>query len=156
MRTLSLNGHGLGNPQTINELHGLVKKEGPNLVFLMETRLSSSSLQWLRVQLRMCGCLGVDRHGQGRGLALLWDSTVTVNIESYSDHHIHAEVIQSDGITWRLTCFYGHSERALQHRSWSLLRQLWPTSDTPWLVIGDFNEIMRIDEKMGHEDRNAN
>ena len=71
MRTLSLNCRGLGNPQTINELHGFVKKEGPNLVFLMETRLSSSSLEWLRVRLRMCGCLGVDHHGQGGGLALL-------------------------------------------------------------------------------------
>ena len=66
------------------------------------------------------------------------------------------EVIQLDGITWRLTCFYGHPEKALRHRSWSLLRQLRPISDTLWLVIGDFNEIMRIDEKMGREDRNAN
>jgi hypothetical protein len=67
MRALSLNCRGLGNPQTVNELHDVVKKEGPNLVFLMETRLTNSSLEWLRVQLRMRGCLGVDRHESGGG-----------------------------------------------------------------------------------------
>ena len=29
-------------------------------------------------------------------------------------------------------------------------------NDAPWMVIGDFNEIMRIDEKVGRDDRNAN
>ena len=73
MRALSLNCRGLGNPQTVNELHDIVKKEGPNLVFLMETRIANSSLEWLRVRLRMRGCLGVERHGLSGGLALLWD-----------------------------------------------------------------------------------
>ena len=156
MRTLSLNCRGLGNPEIVNELHDLVKKEGPNLVFLMETRLCVRSLEWLRVRLRMCGCLGVDRHGQGGGLALLWDSSVTVNIDSYSDSHINAEVIQVDGIHWRLTRFYGHPERALRNRSWTLLRHLSSLSDMPWMVIGDFNEIIRLDEKSGRVDKNAN
>ena len=123
MRALSLNCRGLGNPQTVNELHDVVKKEGPNLVFLMETRLTNSSLEWLQVQLRMRGCLGVDRHefGGGGGLALLWDSMVDVIVRGYSVHHISAEVNQSNGLQWRVTVFYGHPEVALRHRSWELL-----------------------------------
>ena len=100
MRALSLNCHGLRNPQTVNELHDVVKKEGLNLVFLMETRLTKSSLEWLRVRLRMRGCLGVDRHESGGrgGLVLLWDSTVDVTVRGYSVHHIDVEVNQSDGL----------------------------------------------------------
>lgn len=33
--------------------------------------------------------------------------------------------------------------------SWSLLRLLKPTQNISWLCIGDFNEIMSHDEKMG-------
>jgi hypothetical protein len=68
---LSLNCRGLGNPQTVNELHELVKRKGPNIVFLMETRLPVRSLEWLRLRLRMKGCMGVERRGLGGGLALL-------------------------------------------------------------------------------------
>jgi hypothetical protein len=100
MRALSINCRGLGNPQTVNELHDIVKKKGPNLVFLMETRLANSSLEWLQVHLWICGCLGVERHGLGGGLALLWDSTVNVTIQSYLAYHIDAEVIQADGFLW--------------------------------------------------------
>ncbi len=39
MNVLSLNCCGLGNQATMNELHGLVKSEGPKIVFFMETRL---------------------------------------------------------------------------------------------------------------------
>ena len=98
MKALSLNCHGLGNPQTVNELHDLVKQKGPNVVFLMETRLSVRSLEWLRVRFRMQGCMGVERSGQGGGLALFWDSSVKVHVQSYSDYHINAEVIQIDGL----------------------------------------------------------
>jgi hypothetical protein len=152
---LSLNCRGLGNPQTVNELHELVRKKGPNIVFLMETRLEVRSLEWLRLRLRMKGCMGVDRHGLGGGLALLWDSSVDVHIQHYSDHHISANVVQADGIQWRITGFYGHPETSLRHRSWSLLRHLRGPSGVPWMVMGDFNEIMRIDEMVGQADRNT-
>ena len=152
---LSLNCRGLGNPQTVNELHDLVRKKEPNIVFLMETRLQVRSLEWLRLRLRMKGCLGVERHGLGGGLALLWDSSVDVHIQSYSDHHINADVFQSDGIHWRITGFYGHPETSLRHRSWMLLRHLRSQSEVPWMVLGDFNEITRIEEQLGQVDRNV-
>ena len=156
MRALSLNYHGLGNPQTVHELHNLVKKEGPNVVFLMETRLFASSLEWLRIRLNMRGCLGVERQGQGGGLALMWDASVNVDIQSYSSHHINAEVRQSDGTQWRITGFYGYPEVALRDRSWALLRHLGTLSDVPWLALGDFNEITQQEKLSGRLDRNAN
>uniref|UniRef100_A0A2N9HU49 CCHC-type domain-containing protein n=1 Tax=Fagus sylvatica TaxID=28930 RepID=A0A2N9HU49_FAGSY len=139
----------------VNELHDLVRKKGPNIMFLMETRLEVQSLEWLRLRLQMKGCLGVERHGLGGGLALLWDSSVDVHIQSYSDHHINAEVFQLDGIHWRITGFYGHPETSLRHWSWTLLRHLWSQSEVPWMVLGDFNEITRISEQLGQVDRNV-
>ena len=39
MKTLGLNCRGLGNPETVHDLHDVVRKEDPKIVLLMETRL---------------------------------------------------------------------------------------------------------------------
>ncbi len=153
MKTLSLNYCRIGNPETVSELHTLVGKEDLSIVFLMETRLELRHLEFLRVRLGMRGCFGVDRHGFGGGLALLWSSSIDIHIQSFSNHHIDADVIQEDGLRWRATGFYGHPERAMRVHSWSLLRHLYRLRSMPWLVMGDFNEIISLDEKWGREDR---
>uniref|UniRef100_A0A2N9I6M1 CCHC-type domain-containing protein n=1 Tax=Fagus sylvatica TaxID=28930 RepID=A0A2N9I6M1_FAGSY len=138
---------------TVNELHGVVKLEVPKIVFLMETRLPVRKLEFLRVKFGMRGCFGVNRKRFGGGLALFWDDSVTLHIQSYSLFHIDAHVIQGDGVTWRFTGFYGHPEAGLRVRSWALLRQLYALADLPWVLIGDFNEISALEEKYGREDR---
>ena len=100
----------------------------------------------------MSGCFGVDHHGYGGGLALLWDASVSLSIQNYSNHHIDAEVTQEDGVCWRITGFYGHSEVAFRLNTWALPHQLHGLSTKPWLVLGDFNEMMALDEKWGRED----
>lgn len=95
----------------------------------------------------MGNCFGVDRHGYGGGLALLWDSSVNLHIRSFSHHHIDAEFHEDAGFWWRITGFYGYPEVARRHLSWSLLRQLHSLSTLPWMVFGDFNEIVSLDEK---------
>jgi hypothetical protein len=61
MKTISLNCRGPGNPETVLELHNLVKNEVPQIVFLMETRLPIWKLEFISVKLGMKGCFGVDR-----------------------------------------------------------------------------------------------
>jgi hypothetical protein len=86
-------------------------------------------------------------------LALLWDSSVTVHIQSYSNYHIDAKVFQDDGVCWRLTGFYGHPEVSLRCRTWELLRRLHAEDNQPWIAFGDFNETILLDEQCGREDR---
>ena len=152
MKIFNLNYRELGNPKTVSELHTIVRKENPNIVFLMETRLDSLNLEFLRVRMGMFGCFGVDRHGLGGGLALLWNSSIVVHIQSH--HHIDADMVHEDGLRWRATGFYGHPERGLHDHSWALLRHLWSIRNLPWLVLGDFNEIMALNEQWGRLDRN--
>jgi hypothetical protein len=130
-----------------------VRKEDLNIVFLMETRLTFCNLEFLRVHLGMGSCFGVDRHGYGGGLPLLWDSCITIQIRSFSDYHIDAEVLLSDGLSWRITGFYGHPEAALRVHSWALLQRLHHMQDLPWIVLGDFKEILSLDEQWGRHQR---
>lgn len=56
-------------------------------------------------------------------------------------------------VQWHFTGFYGHPEADAKHLSWSLLRSLWGNSDSSWLIGGDFNEILSLEEKRDGRDR---
>uniref|UniRef100_A0A2N9GN60 Reverse transcriptase zinc-binding domain-containing protein n=1 Tax=Fagus sylvatica TaxID=28930 RepID=A0A2N9GN60_FAGSY len=60
------------SPEAVHELHLLMRREKPLILFLSETRLSSNGIELLRVQLGMKGALGIKGGGTGGGLALLW------------------------------------------------------------------------------------
>ena len=153
MRLLSLNCHGLGNPEIVQELHTLVKSEVPRVVFLMETRLEARNIEWLRIKLGMIGALAVDRVGFGGGLAMLWSSDITVSVRSYSPRHIDVEIISENGVHWRFTGFYGNPEHHRRMESWDLMQRLGAECSLPWLVCGDFNEIVDNGEKLGFRSR---
>lgn len=50
---------------------------------------------------------------------------------------------------WGLTGFYGNPETSRRPKSWAKLKQLHTTSSLPWLVIGNFNELMSMSEREG-------
>lgn len=50
---------------------------------------------------------------------------------------------------WHFIKFYGNLDTSLRCDSWRLLSSLSNEFDLPWLVIGDFNEIMCASEKKG-------
>lgn len=69
---------------------------------------------------------------------------------SFSFHCIDVRVGEmSDPKRWRLTGVYGHPMVDEHRQTWELLRQLRRRSDLPWLLVGDFNEILWGNEKLG-------
>ncbi|MED6158737.1 hypothetical protein PIB30_117172 [Stylosanthes scabra] len=65
-------------------------------------------------------------------------------------NHIDMEVnLKDSNIKWRATGFYGYPESYNKHESWNLLKILGTTFDLPWLVFGDFNQVINQSEKQG-------
>jgi exonuclease III len=64
MNALSLNCQGLGNPWTVHGLCQLVKEKRPSLVFLMETKLSASKFERVRVAAGFQSAFVVDSVGR--------------------------------------------------------------------------------------------
>lgn len=72
MSCLSWNYRGLGLPQTVHDLHLMVKEKKPKLLFLMETKLMNKSMQRVKYKLGFLGMFTMDPVGRMGGLAFFW------------------------------------------------------------------------------------
>lgn len=91
------------------------------------------------------GGKGVSRSG---GIALLWDENTHVALNSYSNNHIDVLIgATPDPKRWRFTGIYGYPKVQDRHLLWSLLKVLSQKFSHPWLLGGDFNEVLSHHEK---------
>lgn len=74
----------LGNLRIVYNLNQLVKEKKPSIVFLMETRLTKTRMDRLKVHLGFHSLFIVDRIDYGEGLALMWKDDVNIHIQCYS------------------------------------------------------------------------
>ncbi|GMJ06098.1 hypothetical protein HRI_004279000 [Hibiscus trionum] len=100
---------------------------------------------------RRCGYshgIDVSARGRSEGLSIGWKEQVSVKLLSFSVRHIDVEIDDVDrGFKWRLTGFYGAPEERNRAGAWDLLRHLSALNNLPWVVLGDFNEILYPFEK---------
>lgn len=142
----------------LRALREILRERRPDLVFLMETRKRVDQMDGVLRKLDVSfGCFTVNRERSGGGgLVLLWRNDWNVRILSYSPGHIDARVTTNDNFSCRFTGFYGNPIHAFRHHSWELLRRLANVSNEPWILGGDFNEILRDEEKSGRRLRSLN
>ena len=149
MSCLSWNCRGLGNPQTEAELADLVGKKDPKMVFLMETKVDKEVVQRISRKMQYPNFFIVPCHNKGGGLALLWKDDFMLDVLTSSDNHIDGVVDQGMNDASRFIGFYGNPDIASRENSRNLLRDLSQRQNLPWVCVGDFNEILRLEEKQG-------
>ncbi|KAL9225926.1 hypothetical protein vseg_001800 [Gypsophila vaccaria] len=120
------------------------------LVGLLETRVKSSVLN--KVAAIFCNNWSVvtnnSSHPRGR-IWVLWKPTeFCVNILSSSPQWIHCECTFKPGnMVFYMTVVYGFNTLAERGPLWTGLRGV--KTDKPWLVVGDFNNILYPNERLG-------
>jgi endonuclease/exonuclease/phosphatase family metal-dependent hydrolase len=116
----------------------------------MERRMKAIEVEGIRIHLRFNSVFTVSSNGRKGGLAMFWRDTIDLEIRNFSRNHIDAIIKDSTvGKMWRLTGFYGSPERSGRSETWQLLKRLGDQNQVPWVVLGDFNEILYNSEKMG-------
>ena len=71
-----------------------------------------------------------------------------MSFKSCSNAHIDVVVRESPSSPpWRATGFYGQPRSEKRYISWQLLEALRDQCKMPWIVFGDFNEIVYSHEK---------
>jgi hypothetical protein len=150
MRLLSWNCRGIGRAPTARSLKALVRDEGPDVLFLAETKVSSPRLEKLKVGMGFSNFFCVDSEGKAGGLAIFWKLGVELEVV-FSNSHIIAALVYSDppDNVWLLLAVYGPPYFSKRKKFWNLMEDLISRFDGSWLMIGDLNSVSKCSEKKG-------
>ena len=98
----------------------------------------------------------VPREIKGGGLVLFWKESIAVTVEGFDKNHIDVIINKNTEQEWQFTGFYGEPKTQRRIESWNLLRRLERKFQIPWLCVGDFNELLRSEKKLGGNRRSHN
>lgn len=91
----------------------------------------------------------ISPHGiGGGGLALLWSQEISFTILSES-HNFVDTVVEFKGINVNATFVYGEPDISKRLSIWNHISDIAEGRSTPWLLTGDFNDILNNCEKSG-------
>ena len=157
MNCLAWNCRGSGSPETIQEVKDLARDRRCDICFLSETKDSSPHPQLRFNQLNFPNSYSVPAIGQSGGLWLAWSDNVNIDIIDSCDRYIAAMITNCpSNQEWLCLFTYGHPEHHKRHELWATLRNLSENSKSPWVIIGDLNEIASANDKKGGTTFNPN
>ena len=127
MSTISWNCWGLGNPRIVHALQRALHTEAPQLVFLMETKLSQEDMKYKKQELGYTQGLAVSSIGQSGDLALLWKPETKVAVQGFSRWHINAHITCAIiGVTWHFNWLLWAARHKQKGRNMVHLGITWP------------------------------
>jgi hypothetical protein len=95
-------------------------------------------------------------NGRSGGLILFWKREIQIDLIYSEPNFIDVRVLNGHDKMWRLTGIYGEPRWEDKYKTWDRMRELKQRSDLPWVIIGDFNEILFSTEKEGGNPRPQN
>ena len=116
----------------------------------METKLPKKKKKGTKERAGFVFGLIVPNSENCGGIAMLWKKELKLEIMGYTGNVIDAIItVEPSEFKWRIIGFYGQSEMHRRKESWDQLKALNKKFHLPWLCLGDFNEILSVDEKIG-------
>lgn len=138
-----------GEPHTFYFLSDLLRDRKPDVLFLFETISTANTIEAFHIKFEFAQCFSVDKVGQGGGVVVFWKANVNCQVSGFSQNNADIQFLEDNVVAWRLSYFYGYAERSRRKNSWDLIRQLANISQVPWLIFGDFNDLLYKSYKWG-------
>lgn len=124
----------------------------PDVLCLQETKCSLTKLQPLCLVLGFDFVVNVDANGKCGGLAVFWKHPYVFNVLSKCKYWIHGYLHSPAGHNIILSNIYGPPKRHKRYKLWDFIESI-DDSCNPWLLIGDFNQIMSLNDKWAGSSR---
>lgn len=150
MKVISWNCRGAGSSPFCRNVHKLIFDYKLDILILLETRVPSNRA----VQVSNFGnfeeFVCVEAKGYSGGIWIFW-RTRTVNLEllTLNDQVISIGVVPGQKIEWVSTAMYVSPLEKYRKERWNYLGQIGPHIQLPWLLLGDFNQVLYEEEKVG-------
>ena len=128
------------------------------ILVVPETRMGGDRAAKIIERLPFDGYITTDTIGYAGGLWILW-KTEEVEVVSLSstEQEIHATVkVRSSNLTWLLSAIYASPRLVERKILWGNLKTVAHLHSLPWLMLGDFNEVLCAEDKFGGNHINLN
>jgi hypothetical protein len=90
-----------------------------------------------------------DSDGRSGGLLMLWRNDLNVTSSRVHNNYLDIRIDEGSNVAWRISGIYGEPRGDQKHLTWGYMRDLKAMVDLPWVLLGDFNEILIGAEKEG-------
>ncbi|KAK3231083.1 hypothetical protein Dsin_002964 [Dipteronia sinensis] len=119
------------------------------ILAVLEPRISGSKALRVINKLGFSNSFVVEAEGFSWGIWLLWnENKVKLQVGASSRHSVTA-LVEVNSTLWILTVVYANPCVTTRRFLWSYLDAIRSCFALPWLVAGDFNEIVSSSEKRG-------
>ena len=151
MNILVWNCQGALNPSFQTFVHNVTQTHYPAIMIITETKVSGSRVKEITDRLHFDGAIHANNIGYSGGLWILWDSTqVEVSELSTMEQEIHAIVKElSSNASWLTSAIYASPKYAERRLLWDNLSKVAELHALPWIITGDFNEVLLGEDKFG-------
>lgn len=150
MKIMSWNCKGMGHPDSLIYLKMVIRQKQPDCIFLMETKLDKNRMERIYHSLKFKYSVIMEAKGSAGGITLMWSEEINIQCIWKSSCLLHWIVIDKAGCKlWNMLACYGtpyHNEHRI---FWDQLKERVFLIEGPWLLIGDFNEVVFDFEKFG-------
>lgn len=151
MKMLSWNSRDNAWPGFIFQALFYISTSGLNVFRVLDCKASRVRAEVIAHSLGFNGFFCIPTIGQYRGIILLWNpSLINITILVYHKCFIHCPVQDLiEHKNWIYTFVYAYPQKDTQKQLWTNIIDLKPRISKAWLLMGDFNNICTLSEKLG-------
>jgi len=140
----------MNRPLKQNGVHNLMINHSLDVLGILESKLSSSKLASI-MKNKFNGLLVCDNfhlHVAGR-IAIIWNPTkVHLELIDMSPQVIHCKATcKVSSISFHISFVYAYNSVVGRRPLWLSLKEFGNQYNSPWLLLGDFNCVLKADEK---------
>ncbi|XP_062088459.1 uncharacterized protein LOC133795020 [Humulus lupulus] len=151
-RILSWNVRGINSQHKHREIKHLILSKNVGLVSLLETKVKNKNMGSMYTSLFSGWCFTNNNPLIDKGrIIIAWNPRVfSLDVRLCSTQLIHCLVqFPNRARRFMITFVYGFNDELSRDQLWNDLQELAVDITDPWMVIGDFNEILSLHERIG-------
>ncbi|XP_019239991.1 PREDICTED: uncharacterized protein LOC109219985 [Nicotiana attenuata] len=144
--TLTWNVRGIRTSGALERLKILKKLHNISLIAVLEPFLDDTHLNHFKIQLSMHHATS----NVNNKIWIFWDQEFQGSVLDSDEQQVTLELRHVEAAeTFHISVIYAKCKPILRRPLWENLRLKSTTTHVPWCVIGDFNVIASIEEKIG-------
>ena len=145
MKVLGWNCRDICRAATVRALKAQIKGTSPDVIFLSETKASTSKMVEVMNAIKFSNLCVVEAKGTAGGICVMWKVGYAIQQVEYNKNLIAVKISDANCV-WLLVAFYEPPYPSKKKKAWENLMALLGAYQGPWVCIGDFNYTINVRE----------